>query len=194
MPLVAMNPAKSRQLALLLLVLAIVAVVCAVAVPVWLLNRHYDVALDDSLNRLERFRRIASTRPEVAKQLETLRAKESKKFFLRSGAASLSAAEMSEAVRGIVEAHGGRLITMQAPNSRDDGRYRQISVNVQLTANVFALRKILNAIETNTPYLFVDNLMVRSQVPGNFKPGPGAEPEMFVQFDVTGYALTGAGG
>ena len=72
-----------------------------------------------------------------------------------------------------------------------EGRYRQVTVNVQLTANVVALRKILNSIETRTPHLFVDNLMVRSQVPSNFKPGPGAEPEMFVQFDVSGYTLTG---
>ena len=40
--------------------------------------------------------------------------------------------------------------------------------------------------------LFVENIMVRSQVPGNFKPGPGAEPEMFVSFDIVGYSLEGA--
>ena len=80
---------------------------------------------------------------------------------------------------------------MAAPTSKEEGRYRQITVNVQLTANVFALRKILNAIENNIPYLYVDNLTVRSQVPGNFRPQPGAEPEMFVQLDVSGYSLTG---
>ena len=79
---------------------------------------------------------------------------------------------------------------LQAPNVKDEGRYRQITVNVQLTANIFALRKILNAIDNNTPYLFVDNLMVRSQVPANFRPGPGAEPEIFVQFDVSGFSQT----
>ena len=42
------------------------------------------------------------------------------------------------------------------------------------------------------PDVPVDNLTVRSQVPGNFRPQPGAEPEMFVQFDVSGYALTGS--
>jgi hypothetical protein len=65
-------------------------------------------------------------------------------------------------------------------------------VNVQLTANIFALRKILAAIENNTPFLFVDNLQVRTQVPPNYRPQPGAEPEMFVMMDVTGYALTGS--
>jgi hypothetical protein len=52
-----------------------------------------------------------------------------------------------------------------------------------------AVRKILNAIETSVPYLFIDNLKVTSQVPGNFRPQPGNEPEVFVQLDVTGYAL-----
>jgi hypothetical protein len=34
--------------------------------------------------------------------------------------------------------------------------------------------------------LFLDNLTVRAQVPSGFKPQPGFEPEMFVQFDVSG--------
>lgn len=192
MALTAMNPKQSRQLALGLLVAAIVAVIAAIAIPVWIVNRHYDAALDDAANKLDRYRRIATTRPEVARQLEAVRAKESRKFFLRSGATAMSAAEAQEALRAIIEANSGRLITMQAPTVRDEGRYRQISVNVQLTANIFALRKILHAIETNTPYLFVDNLMVRTQVPGNFRPGPGAEPDMYMTFDVSGYAQTGS--
>jgi general secretion pathway protein M len=190
MPLAPMNPRQSRLLALGLLVAAVAAVIAAVAIPFWMLNRHYDAALEDASGRLERYRRIATTRPDVARQLEAIRAKESRKFFLRSGATAMSAAEAQEALRTIVEANGGRLITMQAPIVKDEGRYRQITVNVQLTANIFALRKILNAIDNNTPYLFIDNLMVRSQVPANFRPGPGAEPEIFVQFDVSGYAQT----
>ncbi|MGZ5032103.1 MAG: type II secretion system protein GspM [Usitatibacter sp.] len=192
MALTAMNPKQSRQLAVGLLVGAILAAIAAIAIPVWLLNRHYEAALDDATNKLDRYRRIATTRPEVVRQIEAMRAKEPRKFFLRSGATAMSAAEAQEALRAIIEAGGGRLITMQAPTARDEGRYRQISVNVQLTANIFALRKILNAIETNTPYLFIDNLLVRSQVPGNFRPGPGAEPDMFVTFDVSGYAQTGS--
>jgi hypothetical protein len=61
-----------------------------------------------------------------------------------------------------------------------------------MTANVQAMRKILYAIENHVPYLFVDNLTIRSQVPANFRPAPGAEPEMFLQFDVSGFTITGA--
>ena len=191
MRLATLNPAQSRRAAVGLLLAATVAIVLAVALPVWLLHRHYDSALADNVGKLERYERIAATRAEVAKQLEAMRSKEARKFFLRSGAPALSAAEAQETIRTLVEGSGGRLITMQAPTSKEEGRYRQITVNVQLTASVFALRKILHATENNIPYLFVDNLTVRSQVPGNFRPQPGAEPEMFVQFDVSGYALTG---
>jgi general secretion pathway protein M len=192
MPMATMNPAPGSRLALALLAFATLAIVLAVALPVWLLHRHYDNALAESVDKLDRYNRMAGTRGEVSRQLEAMRAKEPRKFFLRPGAPALSAAEAQEAIRTIVEANGGRLITMQAPTSREEGRYRQISVNVQLTANIFALRKILHAIESNVPYLFVDNLTVRSQVPANYKPPPGAEPEMFVQFDVSGYTLAGS--
>ena len=185
------NPAHGRRLAVGLLVVAVVAIAAAVAIPVWLLNHHYDTALADSLDKLQRYHRIAGTRPQVARQLEAMRARDTRKFFLRSGGAALSAAEAQETIRSLVEASGGHLITMQAPASKEEGRYRRVTVNVQLTANIFALRKILYAVETHTPYLFVDNLMVRTQVPSTYKPGPGTEPDMFVQFDVSGYALTG---
>ena len=183
---------RGRQLAIALLVGAVVLAAAIVVVPFWLLHRHYDTAIADSLDKLDRFQRISSTRPIVAKELEAMRGKDTKRFFLRSGAAALSAAEAQEAVRSLVESSGGRLVTMQAPVSKDDGHYRQMSANVQIAANIVALRKILHAIENNVPYLFVDNLTVRTQVAGNFKPAPGAEPEMFVQFDVSGYSLTGA--
>ncbi len=185
-------PQQSRRLAIGLLVGLVVAALLAVAVPTWLMHRHYDRALAEAHDRVERLRRIASTRADIARQLDAMRGKDTRRFFLRSGAAALSAAEAQEAIRAIIEQNGGRLITIQAPASRDEGRYRQISVSVQITANIVALRKIINAIENHTPYLFVDSLMVRSQVQSNFKPAPGQEPEMFVTLDVTGFALTGS--
>lgn len=187
-----MNPEQRRRLALAILAALALAVVLVIALPVWMLNRHYDEALADTVNRIERYSRIAGTRPAISKELDAIRAKETRRYFLRAGAAALSGAEAVEAVRALVESSGARIITIQAPTSRDDGRYRQITLNVQLTANIVALRKILGAIENNVPYLFVDNLVVRSQVPATFKPQPGVEPEMFVQFDISGYALTGS--
>jgi general secretion pathway protein M len=186
------DPKRSRQLALVLLVAAVLAVIAIVAIPVWLAHRHYDVAIAENLDKLDRFQRIAGTRASVARQREAMASRDPRKFYLRGGPPALSAAEAQEAIRSIIESGGGRLITMGAPSSKEQGRYRQVTVNVQITANIFALRKILGAVESRTPYLFIDNLLVRTQVPANFRPAPGAEPEMFVQFDVSGYAIVGA--
>jgi len=187
-----LSPDKSRRVALAILAGVVVLAVAAIAVPTWLAHRHYDRALEEGTELLQRYKRIAATRPDVARSLEAMRSRESRKFFLRPGAAALSAAEEQEVLRQVIEGNGARLITMQVPPSKEEGRYRQVAVNVQITANINALRRILHTIESATPYLFVDNLMVRSSVPSNYKPGPGAEPEMFVQFDVYGYSLPGS--
>ena len=186
-----MTPQRSRRTAAILLLAAALGVLVVVVVPFYLLNRHYDAALADMSDKLDRYRRIAASRGTATQQLESIRALEPRKGFLRTGAAALSAAEAQEAMRSMIEANGGRLITMQAPVAKDDGRYRQLTVNVQLTGTIFALRKILHAIETNQPALFVESLQVRSQVPANFKPNPGNEPDVYIQMDVSGFAVPG---
>jgi general secretion pathway protein M len=185
------DPQRSRQLAVGLLVAAVVGVVLLLALPTWFLYNRYDRVLMERRDQVERFSRIAATRAEVARQLEAMRGKDTKKFFLRSGAAALSAAEAQEYIRGMVDAAGGRLVTMQALPAKEDGRYRQVTAQVQLAANIHALRRILHAIESHVPMLFIENLTVKTQVPGNFRPAAGAEPEMFVTFDMHGYSLVG---
>ena len=191
MPAAPMNPQQSRRMALLVLLIAVFGIAGPIAFGVWKVNQYYETELANKRDRIERYQRIASTRQDVAKQLDAMRAKEPRKFFLRGGATSLSAAEAQEAVRAIIEQNGGTLITMQAPTSRDEGRFKQINVNVQLTATIQSLRRILHAIEGNTPYLFVENLMIRSQSAAQHRPLPGQEPQVFVHFDVTGYAPAG---
>ena len=191
MALASMNPQQSRRTAIVVLIAAVLLIVVPLAGIVWYVNHYYDVKLAEKHDRIERFQRIASTRAAVARQLDAMRARETRKFFLRTGATALSAAEAQEAVRSIVESSGGKLITMQAPSSREEGRYRQITVVVQLTANVQALRRILHTLESNMPYLFVDNVTIRSQVTGQHRSAPGQEPEMFVSFDVSGYTPLG---
>ncbi len=188
----ALTAQHGRRAAAGLVVGVALALLAVIVVPFYLLNRHYDVALADLGDKLDRYRRVAGSRTAAAQQLETIRAIEPRKGFLRSGAPALSAAEAQEALRTIIEANAGKLITMQAPVAKDEGRYRQLTVNVQLSGTIFALRKILHAIESNQPALFVENLQVRSQVPANFKPNPGAEPDVYMQMDVSGFSASGS--
>lgn len=180
---------KRRKAALGLLAAAVALGVLLVALPLWLAHRHYDDLLEDIDRRLVRYERLSAARPALEKKLEAVRALDSRRYFLKPGAASLSAAEIQDKVRQLVEGNGGRIISIQPVPPRDEGRFRQVTVTIQANANIMALRKILLQLETNEPYIFVDTLVVRAQVPPGFKPAPGTDPEMFVQFDITGYAL-----
>jgi len=125
--------------------------------------------LAENADKLERYRRLAGTRPQVG---EAARGDACEGYAAllpaASGAASLSAATSSEVLRALIEQQAEGSLPLGAPVSKDEGRHRLVTVNVQLIANIFALRKIFYALETSTPYLFIDNLTVRTQVaPGH---------------------------
>lgn len=182
--------AQQRALALLLLLVAVVAVLAVLLLPVLLLHRHYDDALASMAQRLATYRRVAAQTPEYRKALEAMRERDARRFFLKNTAANLAGAELQEQVRAAIEANGGRISTSQNQSPRDDGRFRQIVVSVQFFATTPNLQKILNAIETQQPYLTVDNLTLRPlNAFRGFKPAPGQEPEINVQLDVSAYAF-----
>ena len=60
---------------------------------------------------------------------------------------------------------------------------------MQFFATTPALQKVLQSLESQQPYLVVDTLTVRPlNAFRGFKPAPGAEPEVNVQLDVSGFA------
>lgn len=184
-----LSPDRQRLLAVALFVLAVVALLAIVLGPIVLLHRHYSAAIDDLSDRLERYRRVAAQAPELRRALEVLKEKDGRRFYLKNTAPNLASAELSDLVRSAIENNGGRITTSQNPGPRDEGAFRQLAVNVQFFATTPALAKILKALDTQMPYLVVDNLSVRPlNAFRGFKPGPGQEPENNVQMDVSALA------
>ena len=185
-----LSPAHQRALAVALAVVAIVAVLSLVLVPLVLLHKHYDDTIAALTDRLDRYRRVAAQAPEYRKSLEQMRERDSRRFFLRNTAPNLAGAELQELVRGAIEGNGGRITTSQNQAPRDEGRFRQITVSVQFFATTPALQKILYALESGPPYLLVENMTLRPlNAFRGFKPPAGQEPEVNVQLDAAGYAL-----
>jgi general secretion pathway protein M len=181
---------RQRALAVAVLVGAVVAVLAALLVPLYLLHKHYDDKIAEFSDRIERYRRIAAQAPEYRKALDTMRAKDGRRFFLKNTAPNLAGAELQEQVRTAIESNGGRITTSQNQGPKDDGRFRQITVSVQFFASSPALQKILYTLESQPPYLSVENITVRPlNAFRGFKPAIGQEPEVNVQLDVAGYAL-----
>lgn len=186
------SPRSSRALAVTLLFIAVLLALAVLIGPVLLLHHHYDVAIAEMRDHLDRYRRVAGQAPETKKALEALRAKNGRRFFLKNTAPNLAGAELQDIVRAAIENNGGRITTVQIIAPKEDGRFRQIGVNVQLFASTPNLQKILYAIETQQPYLIVDGLTIRPlNAFRGFKPAPGVEPEVSVLLDVVAFSNTG---
>jgi hypothetical protein len=154
-------PKQSRALAVALLALAVMLAIALLLAPFLLLHRHYDVAIEALQDRIETYRRVAAQTPELKKALDALRAKDGRRFFLRNTAPNLAGAELQDLVRAAIENSGGRITTIQTAQPREDGRFRQIGINVQLFATTPNLQKIIYALETQTPYALIENITVR---------------------------------
>jgi general secretion pathway protein M len=184
-----LRASHSRALAIALLITAIVLALVILLLPIILLHNHYDSAIATFADRLERYRRIAAQAPEYKKALDAMKARDGRKFFLKNTAPNLAGAELQELVRGAVEGNGGRITTSQNSVPKDDGRFKQIGVNVQFFATMPNLQRILHALETQQPYVVVENITLRPlNAFRGFKPAPGQEPEVNVQLDVAAFA------
>jgi hypothetical protein len=189
-PLLAhLSAARQRAVAAALLVAAIAVALAVGLGPVVLLHRHYDRAIANTSDLLARYQRVAAQSPELRKALDAMQQRDGRRFFLRNTATNLAGAELQELVKAAIENNGGRITTSQNTSPREDGRFREIGVNVQFFATTPALQKILLAIETHQPYLIVENLTARPlNAFRGFKPAAGQEPELNVQLDVGAWA------
>jgi general secretion pathway protein M len=184
--------ARFAALALLLAVVSLL--VASVAWPVWWLQKRYDDLYDDARDRLGRYQRIAAMRPGIERAIAEVEKREATKHYWKGTTAALVASEIQGAVTKIVESHQGRVFSTQALAAQDDGKASgppKVSISVQLTAATVPLQLILHTIETHQPYLFVDQLTVRSNQGRGYKPIPGIQPEFSVQMTVRGYGNPG---
>ena len=179
------TPAANRAAALGLLVVAVTAVIAMLALPAWWLFDRYDSAASQMARQLRSYTSLNQLRPNLMKAVEILKAGDTKKFFVKGATAALAGADLQDVAKAVIEANNGRILSSQLLPHKDDSGVRQVNATIQMTANIQNLREILHAMEGREPYLFLDNLTVRAQVPSGFKPQPGFEPEMFIQFDVS---------
>jgi general secretion pathway protein M len=184
-----LTPVQQRLVALALLIVVVIAALVVLLGPILLLHRHYDVAIADLTDRLERYRRVAAQAPDLRAALDVMKQKDGRRFFLKNTAPNLAGAELSDFVRAAIENNGGRITTSQNPAPRDDAHFRQLFVTVQFFASTPSLQKILFALDAQVPYVVVDNLTVRPlNAFRGFRPAAGQEPELSVQMDVSAWA------
>ena len=185
-----LSPPRQRALAVAILAAVVAAVLAVLVGPILLLHPHYDAAIDDLTDRLERYRRVAAQAPELRRALELIKEKDGRRFYLKNSAPNLaSGGARGPRARRTIENNGGRITTSQNPGPRDEGNFRQLTVNVQFFATTPTSRRSCRRSTTRCPYLVVDNMTIRPlNAFRGFKPAAGQEPENNVQLDVSALA------
>ena len=185
----ALTATQSRALALGLLLIALIALGAVLATPLILVHRHYEQKLEDLKDRMGRYQRLAASRAELTRRLAQMRALDGRRFYLKSAVPAPAAGEIQELEKSIIEANGGRLASMQIQVPKDEGVFRRVAVNVQVLGSIGTIQSILRAVETREPFLFVDNLNMRTLNSDTAKDAATTDAGLVVQFDLIGYAI-----
>jgi general secretion pathway protein M len=183
------------------ILLVLVVLIAAVALP-WLDGVH---ELDDDIARLEdqsvRYQRLLRTLPVLESELRQVRSNQAvKAFYFEAQTASLAGALLQGRVQDIVKAAGARLISTQIlPSGGADQHPARVSIRTQMRCDTPELFELLYAIEQARPFLFVDELSVRSSARSFVRPLPRfrrrlavkrrEQGELTVRLDVYGFAL-----
>lgn len=191
-----LTPAQNRLAAIGLLILVTLLLLAVITLPTWLLHRHYDAHLEDSSDRLMRYRRVAALRPAIEEAIAAATKKDGSKYYLKGASPTLTAAELQGLVTRIVESRKGRIVSTQVLPAKEEGKSAgpiKVVIAIQMNASIIPLQLIVHALETSEPYLFIDQLIVRASQGRGYKPVPGVQPEFAVQMNVYGYALATGG-
>jgi len=177
-----------RTAALSLLVFVIGALYLLVVAPVIETHRSTDEASRGALEQLARYEHLSKTNPNRKAELERLGNQQSRSgVYLAGDTDALAAAGLQEDVGAKIEKNGGKLRSMQILPVKTDGDFKRVSVRVQLTATLGSFARILYALESGKPYVFIDNLDVKNRRARKAKKETQEDPELVIRFDLYGY-------
>lgn len=201
-----LNPASfvSRVLALALLGAVVAGVYLLVARPVSEQHQRYRDSIAQSRSLLEQYRRLGASLPALQSQIAELdRRRNSAGTHLQGASDALVAAGLQNQVKLAVESHGGRLTSTQIIAAKDESELRRITIRVQMTVTIETLHRIFHELESGKPYLFLDNVDIRTRPRARARrrqtraaaqavvaTAAQNNPDLTVRFDIYGYVLT----
>lgn len=178
----------SRSAALALLAGVAAAVFLLAVAPTLEAYGRTEADVREAVRLLQRYQRVASTRPAVEAQLAELEVRQAESGVYLSGATdALAAAELQDRVKAIIQASGGALTSTQALPVKTEGTLRRVSVRVQFTGTIETLHQAVYDLETYKPYLMIDNIDVRNRQRRRRANQPEPEARLTIRLDLYGY-------
>lgn len=119
---------------------------------------------DAKMTMLRKYRALIGQKPLLEKRIVELRqarkAEDAKMYTAKT--AVISSANLQSSVKGIITSHSGVINSERAEKTNEDGKFKVISVSMDAVfPDIRALSDTLVAIETQIPYLVIEELDVR---------------------------------
>ncbi len=181
-----------RRAALTGLSVAVVIFVIVVVVPVVaaVISQHQEIA--DSLHQLALYRAELAHRPELETELQALRQRgAAAPGLIVADNASLAEAQLERDIKSLVEANAGEIHSAQIGETRSMGDLDLIAVQYELSVPITHLSALVYAIESHTPYFFIDHADISA--PLDWQPAthtgssPPPEPKLEVRWTIRSY-------
>ncbi len=157
-----LSPVVGRLLALAILAAAALGVWAGVVEPVKARFAEHDRTIEQSRDLLTRHMRIALERQHLEARLTALRETQSTSGRLIEGdSVELAAAGVQNKLKALADANGAKLKSTQILPAVDSEAFRKVAVRVTMMADTEAAQAVFHALETATPYLFLDRIDLR---------------------------------
>ncbi len=157
-------PIQRRILAVLLLLLALVALVRGLVLPIWtsyLSNRDAIAQSEDNIDRYSRLSTQIGALQSVLGKLEE--ADNLDRYVLVQESEPLAAAALQARMKSVVTNSGGTLTSTQVLPTESEQGFKRVTINVRMAVSTDALQRVLYELEINLPYLLTDDIVILSR-------------------------------
>lgn len=179
---------KSRNAAIAVFAAVTVLILLLIIVPLASLFAAQQDEIESSLHRLAVYKAQVETRSALTAQSETLK-KQVKNLsgLFAADTSALAQAQVQRAVADIVKAEKGEVRTARMLLPLKEGSFETIAIQYSITIPMYRLAGFLHALETRTPYLFLDEVAITA--PANWKPEnpEAAHPSLDIRCLIRGY-------
>ncbi len=121
--------------------------------------------INDNLQQLARFRAEQKLRPALEARLKALKSRgATSPGYVTAESAALAQSAIERDIRGMAEANKAEIRSTQAGQTDKVGILEAVSVQYDMTVPMTHLKPLLYALETHTPYLFIDQIDIAAPV------------------------------
>jgi general secretion pathway protein M len=199
------RPALRCAVSWSLALLVPLAIVLVIGVPWWQKLRGMDEQIARDSDQIIRYRQLLATLPSLKAALAEEKAKDDyKAFYFDAATSALAGAQLQTDVQEMVRAAGARPISTQVLPVKTDEQPLRVRIRTQFQGDTEDLLDILFRVEQARPFLFVDQMSIRSTMP-RARPSRRTSRrsvrraraqsqvgQLTVRLDVFGYALGGS--